>query len=77
MNRVKVRGEDFDRENEATYATVKQHPYPLNSREVVARLIWKSEEERVWVPFDARPRTVKVDYGVKLKQVRVILREAH
>ncbi|GMI14487.1 hypothetical protein TrLO_g4880 [Triparma laevis f. longispina] len=68
--RVKVRGEDFDRENEATYATVKQHPYPLNSREVVARLIWKSEEGRVWVPFDARPRTVKVDYGVKLKQVR-------
>ncbi|GMH95294.1 hypothetical protein TL16_g13121 [Triparma laevis f. inornata] len=60
------------RANESSMATVKVFPFFLNNREFVFRQIWKSEEGRVWIPFDSIPD--EVDYGVSLSKIRGLTR---
>ena len=60
------------RVNEMTIATVKAMPFPLNSREWVARQIWKSEQGKVFIAFESTDD--KVDYGMSLRKVRGLVR---
>ena len=43
-------------------------PFPLHSREFIFRMIWKSEEGKVFVAFESVEEDV--DYGAKLNSVR-------
>ncbi|GMI09498.1 hypothetical protein TrVE_jg359 [Triparma verrucosa] len=47
-------------------------PFPLNSREWVARQIWKSEQGKVFIAFESTDD--KVDYGMSLRKVRGLVR---
>lgn len=75
-----VEGEDLARlelrnrarENEMALATVKNMPFPLNNREFVARQFWKTEEGKVWLAVESIDD--EVDYGVKLKMTRGLIR---
>ncbi|GMH78176.1 hypothetical protein TrLO_g2562 [Triparma laevis f. longispina] len=60
------------RENEMALATVKNMPFPLNNREFVARQFWKTEEGKVWLAVESIDD--EVDYGVKLKMTRGLIR---
>ncbi|GMH79050.1 hypothetical protein TrLO_g7737 [Triparma laevis f. longispina] len=56
------------RENERTFASVRAMPFPLHSREFIFRMIWKSEEGKVFVAFESVEEDV--DYRAKLNSVR-------
>ncbi|GMI18506.1 hypothetical protein TrLO_g14860 [Triparma laevis f. longispina] len=68
--RFELRGKA--RVNESTVATVKKMPFLLDNREVVARLIWKSEEGKVLIAFDSV--NDQVDYGAELRKIRGLTR---
>ena len=54
--------------NEYVTATVKAMPLLLHNREFIARMIWKSEEGKVWIAMESMDE--EVDYGVKMKTIR-------
>ncbi|GMH47290.1 hypothetical protein TL16_g00027 [Triparma laevis f. inornata] len=58
--------------NEATFASVKKMPIFLNNRELVYRMIWKSEEGKVLVAIESVDDDV--DYGTTLRKVRGLTR---
>ena len=51
------------RVNEVTVATVKKMPIYLTNREFVTRMMWKSEEGKVWIAIESVDDVV--DYGYK------------
>ncbi|GMH90953.1 hypothetical protein TL16_g11919 [Triparma laevis f. inornata] len=57
------------RVNEITFATVKKMPFPLDNREFIVRLVWKSEDGKVLIAFE--PADIEeVDYGLRLRSIR-------
>jgi hypothetical protein len=49
------------RVNDVTVATVKKMPIYLTNREFVTRMMWKSEDGKVWIAFESVDDVV--DYG--------------
>ncbi|GMH76095.1 hypothetical protein TL16_g06968 [Triparma laevis f. inornata] len=54
--------------NEATMATIKRFPFFLANREFVAKQVWKTEENLVYIVYESIDD--EVDYGVNMKTVR-------
>ncbi|GMH92398.1 hypothetical protein TL16_g12337 [Triparma laevis f. inornata] len=61
--RIRLRGGNFDRVNEATLATIKRMPLTFDNREFVYRHIWKSEEGKVIIAFESVEEDLVVDYA--------------
>ncbi|GMI17500.1 hypothetical protein TrLO_g6041 [Triparma laevis f. longispina] len=72
--RIRLRGGNFDRVNEATLATIKRMPLTFDNREFVYRHIWKSEEGKVIIAFESVEEDLVVDYGVNKKKTRAFTR---
>jgi hypothetical protein len=62
LARLQVRGDEPEKINEKTFATVKKMPFPFRNREFVVKFIWKSKEDnKLTVAFTSVDEIV--DYG--------------